>query len=91
MLHRFQHYLLFPLSICVTLSVGLIAGFFTASNIQTWYHGLTRPSLTPPNWVFAPTWTILYMLLGVVLYKLITAHKTANIIQARKLFFFSFC
>lgn len=38
----------------------------TAADYQ-WYHGLERSALTPPDWVFAPVWTILYALLGWVL------------------------
>ena len=29
-----------------------------------WFHGLTSPPLSPPDWVFAPVWAILYIMLG---------------------------
>ena len=34
---------------------------------SAWYYSLTRPPLTPPAWVFAPAWTILYILIFVAL------------------------
>lgn len=47
--------------------VGLVAAIFTASSVNGWYKTLILPPIAPPNWVFAPVWTILYALLGVAL------------------------
>jgi translocator protein len=54
--------ILFPL--CVTLP-GMINGILTANNIKTWYEKLNHPKIRPPNWVFGPVWTILYIMIGV--------------------------
>ena len=43
---------------------GLIGSFFTITSITTWYATLQKPSFTPPNWLFAPAWITLYILLG---------------------------
>ena len=48
-------------------AVGLVAGVFTASSVNGWYSTLIKPPITPPNWIFAPVWTILYAMLGVAL------------------------
>ena len=47
-----------------TLGVGAAASLFTTPEIPTWYAGLNRPSIAPPNWVFAPVWTTLYVLMA---------------------------
>jgi translocator protein len=55
-------------SLALPLAVGGIAGMFTAQAIPTWYATLNRPSFNPPNWVFGPVWTVLYILMGISLY-----------------------
>ncbi len=60
-------------SILVSLSAGGIGSFFTASSISTWYSTLNKPFFNPPNWIFAPVWTTLYILMGVSLYLVLVA------------------
>jgi translocator protein len=56
----------------VSLAVPLLAGFgstvFTINSIPTWYASLNKPWFSPPNVVFAPVWTTLYILMGVALF-----------------------
>jgi benzodiazapine receptor len=47
------------------LLVGMVGGSMTAHAIHHWYLTLLRPPGTPPSWVFAPIWTVLYVMLGV--------------------------
>jgi len=52
-----------------TLGVGALASLFTAPQIPTWYAGLNRPAIAPPDWVFAPVWTTLYILMAVAAWR----------------------
>ena len=53
------------ISILITLSAGFIGSFFTTSSITTWYAFINKPFFSPPNWLFAPVWTLLYILMGI--------------------------
>ena len=51
------------ISLC--LSIGGISGYITQAAIPVWYAGLEKPFFTPPNWLFGPVWTTLYILMGI--------------------------
>lgn len=55
----------------ICLGVGALGSISTVSSIPTWYAALNKPSFSPPNWLFGPAWTILYILMGVSLYLVI--------------------
>ena len=55
----------FLISILLPLSLGAIAGMFTSQSVPEWYATLNRPSFNPPNWIFGPVWTTLYILMGI--------------------------
>ena len=62
-------------SILLCFLTGVLGSFFTASAITTWYADLSKPLFSPPNYIFAPVWTILYVLMGISLYLLWTSNK----------------
>ena len=47
------------------LAIGYFSGMATQSSIKTWFPTLIKPSFNPPNWVFAPVWSMLYIMMGI--------------------------
>jgi translocator protein len=47
------------------LAIGYFSGIVTRGSIATWYPTLIKPSFNPPNWIFAPVWSMLYVMMGV--------------------------
>jgi len=61
-----KHFLL-NLLLCIVICqlAGFIGSQFTRPAIPAWYENLNQPSFRPPNWVFAPVWITLYLLMGI--------------------------
>jgi translocator protein len=54
------------LTVVVTcLCIGYFSGMITRDSIQVWYPTLVKPGFNPPNWIFAPVWSTLYVMMGV--------------------------
>ena len=52
-------------SIIIAQTAGIVGSIFTAPSIKTWYEFLEKPFFSPPNWLFAPAWVLLYTLMGI--------------------------
>jgi len=66
------------------LLAGFIGSYFTLPSIGTWYLALNKPFFNPPNFIFGPVWTLLYILIGISLYLVLT--KKGKKEKALKLF-----
>lgn len=58
------------LFLLLCLVVEFTAGMFTQSSVHSWYPTLIKPSWTPPPWLFGPVWTILYILMGISVWRI---------------------
>lgn len=56
------------IAIIVSFLAGGIGSIFTAPAIKNWYPTLAKPAFNPPNWLFGPAWSLLYLLMGIALY-----------------------
>ena len=56
------------LSLVICQLAGFIGAIFTMDSIPTWYAALNKPSFNPPNNVFGPVWTILYVMMGISMF-----------------------
>lgn len=72
-------------SICLIL--GIASGFSTTESIQNWYIFIKKPSWNPPNWIFGPVWTTLYICMGIALG--IVWHNK-HLLQKKAIIFFIF-
>lgn len=51
--------------VAICLVVGYLSSITTQSSINTWYPTLIKPVFNPPNWLFAPVWTLLFIMMGI--------------------------
>jgi len=63
-----KDYFLLIISVAISLSAGLIGSIFTLTGPDSWYAALNKPFFNPPNWLFGPVWTILFIIMGVALF-----------------------
>ena len=61
--------------IVLFLIAGGLSSIFVSSSITTWYAFVKKPFFAPPNFLFAPVWTILYILLAVFYWRLDKIYK----------------
>jgi translocator protein len=69
------------ISILICEFAGIIGSIFTTPAIKSWYYFLDKPSFSPPSWLFAPVWTILFLLMGIALYLAWSKDFKANIYE----------
>jgi len=75
------------LFLLLCLGVGALAGWVTAESVKSWYPTLRKPSFNPPNAIFGPVWTVLYILMAVAAWRIWRSSKGAS--ARRASFFFA--
>lgn len=75
------------ISIAIPLAVGGISSYFTATNVESWFTTITKPTFNPPNWLFAPVWTTLYIMMGIALF--LVWNKKSTLSKNKAFLFFA--
>ncbi len=52
-------------SVTVCFAVAALGSLYTNPSIDNWYAALAKPSWNPPNWIFGPVWTVLYLMMAI--------------------------
>lgn len=63
-----KNWLKLLISIILPQIAGGLGALVTISSVGSWYQTIEKPSFNPPSWIFGPTWTLLYIMMGVSLY-----------------------
>jgi len=53
------------LFIALNVAISALGGWVTSSSVGTWYPTLDKPPFNPPNWIFAPVWSALYVMIAI--------------------------
>lgn len=67
--------------------VGILGTPFTVAAIPTWYENLNKPFFSPPNWIFGPAWTLLYLLIGISFYLILKKGWKKKTVKSAGMFF----
>lgn len=59
-----EKFIKIALAVLICVSLGYLSGTVTRESVTTWFLTLEKPFFNPPNWVFAPVWTLLYIMMG---------------------------
>ena len=68
------------LFLITTFSASFIGGITTFKFKEPWYSTLIKPSFNPPDWVFGPVWTILYILMAIAIWNVWIKSKNINLV-----------
>jgi len=66
------------LSVIICELAGIVGSIFTVPSTNGWYGTLNKASINPPNWIFGPVWTILFLLMGISFYLVWSKNFTAS-------------
>ncbi|WP_394691296.1 TspO/MBR family protein [Hoeflea sp.] len=65
------------LFVVFTVAGGSLIGYFSIPG--SWYAALNKPAFNPPNWIFGPVWTVLYILIGIAGARVWLNHRDSSL------------
>jgi benzodiazapine receptor len=86
-LNRTQDILLLIVCIAVPFVIGGIGGWVTTGSLANWYADLAKPSWNPPNAVFGPVWSVLYLLMGIAVWRVVRMGWSTEGVQPAVIWF----
>ncbi len=76
--HRSRDLLALLALVLLCAAVAAVGGGATASSLPLWYAGLHKPSFNPPNWIFGPVWSLLYLMMAVAAWRVWRRHQAGR-------------
>ncbi|HSC08546.1 MAG TPA: TspO/MBR family protein [Steroidobacteraceae bacterium] len=72
--------------VALCFGAAALGGLVTAESVTTWYPTLNKPAFNPPDWVFGPAWTLLYLMIAVAGWRAWRASRTVGVRPAMALY-----
>src|SRR5436853_2266011 len=63
-----KRYSKFIIALLAPLAIAVISGFVTVESVNSWFETINKPPFNPPKEIFAPVWSILYLLMGIAFF-----------------------
>jgi len=70
-------------SVLVSMGAGVIGTAAIQPNLDIWYAALVRPAIDPPQWLFMPIWTVLYLMIGAAAWRVEQRAEQSALVRAR--------